>query len=170
MKSIFARYPHCERVRLSIAEGGVYERPTAVSTVLGSCVAVTFHCPQEKIGATFHAVFPYWSNHKQSAVNTNPYKFVDSAIITILRLLFEKGVSRDNITAKVFGGASGQFRGQMVPGEVNVNAAFEVLSAERIHVDASDIGGVHGRNIIFITSTGEVFVKHHKGLPSQWTR
>lgn len=161
MRKILDRYPGYEQVRLMIGEGGVFTRPTIISTVLGSCVSVTFFCRRKKIGGIFHAILPVMPPKESRAVMQRHYRYVDTSIRHIIRSFLRRGIGPDEIEAKVFGGAQAVFKGNIQPGPNNIKTAFEVLAANNIKIIASDVGGDKGRNLIFVSDTGEVFVKGH---------
>jgi len=164
MKKVIANYPGIQELFLMSGDGGVYTSPTAVQTVLGSCVAVTFFCPRWHIGATFHALMP----HRDKDID-GVYRSVDSAIQQICASLFNQGVKQHEIECKVFGGANAMFQHELSVGPKNVQAAFEALASYPLRVVASHVGGQLGRKIVFISNTGEVFVRHiqrnHFGAP-----
>lgn len=161
MRRITDRYPGHNKIRLGIGEGGVYTRPTIVTTVLGSCVSVTFFCRDKKIGGVFHAILPtIQANEKRNPV-IGHYKYVDSSIDHIVRSFYRRGVKADQIEAKLFGGAEGAFKGIIKPGANNIITAYETLAKHHIKISASDVGGEKGRNLIFVSDTGEVFIKNH---------
>ena len=114
MKKILDRYPGIAHKQIGIAEGGIFEKPTLISTILGSCVAVAFYCPVEKIGATFHAILHKWKVHEKSNNQINPYLYVDSATNHILHSLYKRGIRQEQIIAKVFGGADTAFQGKII--------------------------------------------------------
>lgn len=144
---------------LMIAAGGVFTEPTSVQTVLGSCVTVTFHCPARKVGGIFHALLPSASGYSREDSARTPFKFVDSAILAIIGGLERLGVRRSGLEAKVFGGSSGLVDDGIGVGRRNVETAFATLERCRVHVKAADVGGRRGRKILFMTHTGDVFVK-----------
>lgn len=161
MRSITDLYPDHYKVRLGIGEGGLYINPTVVTTVLGSCVSVTFYCKNKKIGAIFHALLPEIPDNEKNKLSSDCFKYVDASIRHILHSFGRRGVKTNQIEAKVFGGAEGAFKGVIKPGEKNILTAYEVLAAHDIKIVASGVGGSKGRNLVFISNTGEVFVKSH---------
>ncbi len=158
MQELLQRYPGITPYYLTIAMGDVFTRPTAVSTILGSCVAVTFFCPLLKLGATFHALMPSWGSAEQPKGNL-AYRFVDQSILRILDTLTRMGVAKRALECKVFGGANVMFQGEVAVGRRNVEAALKTLASQGLRVLSTDVGGTQGRKLIFITSTGEVFVR-----------
>jgi len=143
---------------LIIGEGEIFEKPTRVHTVLGSCVAVTFYCPRKKIGALFHALLPQKDQHRKQ-VTANPFVCVDSAITYICRALFRRGIKREHIEAKIFGGAQVLLPGEISVGANNSTVARETLNRYNIRVVDSHIGGRQSRKIIFLSHTGDVSLK-----------
>ncbi len=119
-------------------------------------MAVTFHCPATGWGAVFHALMPLSG---EDVAASREFKFVDDSIRRLTRALLRQGVRRSNLVCKVFGGANAMFAEQFGVGRRNVLAAFETLADERLRVVASDVGGDRGRKLLFLTHTGEVFVK-----------
>lgn len=159
MKRILDRYPDIAMRYIFVGEGGVFAVPTAVSTVLGSCVSVTFHCPRQRIGAVFHALLPRKVDYERDAPSIQNYRYVDTAVAAICDKLARKGVRRQDIECKIFGGSSAMFQHEISVGPKNVQAAFETLASFPLRITATNVGGNQGRKLLFITHTGEVFVK-----------
>jgi chemotaxis protein CheD len=151
---------------LVAGEGIVSREPSQVTTVLGSCVSVTFFDPDSKTGGIFHALLPRKADYeKQAANHKDPaYRFVDTALMALHGEFLRIGARPDKLQIKVFGGAE-----VLIPEELclehksvgaqNVRAAFEAVQKLGLRVTASDVGGNRGRKIIFLTHTGEVLLK-----------
>ncbi|HEV8436105.1 MAG TPA: chemotaxis protein CheD [Thermoanaerobaculia bacterium] len=132
----------------------VATEPTRITTVLGSCVAICLWDPLLGIGGMNHYLLP--SNSK---LGERAPRFADTATIALLEALLAAGVSLPRLKAKIFGGASVlAFTGGALA-EKNVQAAREQLARWDIPIVAADVGGIHGRKIIFQTDTGETTVK-----------
>lgn len=159
MLSLLERYPDHRPAFLNVAQGGLYENPTMAHTVLGSCVSVTFFVPSRGLAGIFHALLPRAEDYRLHDPEVTPYKFVDTAIQNITARLFHRGVSRNEIECKVFGGASAMFAAEISVGRRNVETAFVTLAELGLRVAASNVGGDRGRKIVFATSTGEIFVR-----------
>ncbi len=144
-----------------ISDGNIFKKPTVVTTVLGSCVTVTFYCRAKKIGAIFHAIMPVMPDKEKNNPARNTYKYVDTSIQHIIRSFYSRGIKHNQIEAKVFGGSQAIYKGDLKPGPTNIRVAFAILTTHKIKILASDVGGNKGRNLAFITDTGEVFVKTH---------
>ncbi|EPR44138.1 CheD, deamidase, stimulates methylation of MCP protein [Desulfovibrio sp. X2] len=146
-------------VFLSVGEGGLYDTPCFVRTVLGSCVSVTFHARSRQIGGIFHALLPEARDHCKPGEPLNHYRFVDTAIAAVLEQLASCGCHRRHLEAKVFGGAGIMPGKGFDVGRRNVSTALAVLEHHGLRVAASSVGGRFGRKLLFRSDTGEVFVK-----------
>lgn len=138
---------------LGLGEGGVFLAPAQVETLLGSCVAVTFHCPGTGTGAIFHALFP-----KARGNIIDPFICVETAVDAICLDLTKRGIALGAVEAKVFGGACSQDCGSITPGKSNARAAFMALDRNGVRVAAANVGGNRGRRLLFYPHTGEVRV------------
>lgn len=160
MHKVLSQYPGIASRFLMIGEGGLYQEPMAVQTVLGSCVSVTFLHQPTRAGAIFHALLPNWAEFEKTPFPANPYKYVNSAVERICADFTKLGIKLENIECKVFGGANALMPGEFGTGMKNVQMAFETLARHRIRVVATNVGGNFGRKLLYISSTGDVFVKH----------
>ncbi len=130
---------------------------SAVSTILGSCVAVCLWDPISKIGGINHYLLPLWTGQ-----GTSSPRFGDVAVRDLLNKLLKLGSQKPRLQAKLFGGACvvEAFReGENHLGAKNVQAAEELLEKEGIPLVAHDVGGCRGRKLIFHTDNGTAWVK-----------
>ncbi|MDQ7832252.1 MAG: chemotaxis protein CheD [Desulfovibrionaceae bacterium] len=164
MRELVNLYPDLESVYLLVAQGGVYERPTLVQTVLGSCVSVAFFSRQAGMGGIFHALLPHSADYEKVLTTGNRYRYVDAAVAAVAASLERRGVDLSETECKVFGGASALFQGEVGVGQKNVLAAYEALARHKLRVTASHVGGERGRKLVFFSHTGEVFVKFLKSV------
>ncbi len=153
---------HLPKTYLKPGDLSVSETPAEVSTVLGSCVAVTFYSPQQLVGAICHAMLPHGGDN-------GSFKYVDGALRYMLEYFDRRGIKRSEIMVKIFGGAD-MFEAEtpskiQTVGRQNLEAAQRILQHNRLHVTAKDIGGGRGRKLLFYPHTGEVFLKR---LGQQW--
>ncbi len=125
-----------------------------VTTVLGSCVAVCLFDGKENIGGINHYMLPFW-NGKELA---SP-KYGNIAIESLVKKMEQLGSKRENLIAKIFGGAN-QLSHTMGVGQRNIKVAEEILAELKIKIVAKSLGGHKGRKLNFNTSTGEVFMKY----------
>ncbi len=147
-------------VRLGIGEGGIYDKPTRVDTLLGSCVSVVLFAPKAKVGGLFHALLPSWADYKKENILKTPYRFVDTAITQLFQEFLTRGLMPPDIRAKVFGGANSLFIGEVGMGSKNVDVAMETLGKLHLKIVASSVGGTRGRKLICYSHTGEVGIKY----------
>ncbi|NCC25437.1 MAG: chemotaxis protein CheD [Deltaproteobacteria bacterium] len=159
MHSVLKNNPHLRLHYLMIAEGGIFRSDSAVQTVLGSCVSITFHHPKERIGAIFHALLPTWRDYENPLAEANRYRYVDSAVDAICDRLTRKGLRLNALDCKVFGGASPLLPGELGAGKKNVQSALESLERHGLRVVASNVGGLQGRKLIFVVENGMVLIK-----------
>lgn len=139
-------------------------RPTLVSTVLGSCVAVTMCAPARAIGAICHAFLPDSITFQHSACEPQVCRFVDTALENMFSSLMKLKVPPEEIVIKVFGGASGLMGGVERTnlydiGGRNLGAVRRWLFGHGLSISKSQTGGSHGRKLHFLTHTGDVWVK-----------
>lgn len=144
-------------IYLNPAEIVLAECPATVTTVLGSCVAVTFFSPHTRLAAICHGVLPCGRDEE-------PGKFVDQSVRYMVEYFREKQVPLDQLVAKVFGGADmfPQMRGirdQGTIGAQNIQAALNTLEEVGINPAVVEVGGQQGRKLVYFCDTGEVFIK-----------
>ena len=131
-------------------------QPVLVSTLLGSCIAVTMFSQSKGIGAICHAMMPDRSGRHHDL------RYVDTAIYYIYRKAMEFGAARD-LEIKLFGGSQILPTGRDQPGNVsigrkNVARSLEVLNQLGLTVAKTDVGGTRGRKLFFSVLNGNVYV------------
>ena len=129
----------------------------AITTVLGSCVSVCLHDAGTGVGGVNHYLHP----HAASLV-FEPLRFGPSAIHALIESVVSLGARRDRLTARVFGGAhvlKAVSAERWHLGAANVEVARSVLDAERIPVQAMDVGGLRGRKLQFVVRDGTTWVR-----------
>lgn len=143
------------QVYLHAGQIAVATEPTAIVTVLGSCVAVCLHDPVARVGGMNHFLLPLHVEREQSA------RFGTVAVPQLVEAVVRAGARRASLVAKVFGGASviGAFRGARNLGDENVQLALRLLEEARIPVLDRDVGGARGRKLIFHVDDGAAWVR-----------
>jgi len=159
LHKLLHRYHGARLHELQVSQGGVFRRPSLIHTILGSCVSVTFFHPASAYGGVFHAFLPEAARYEATNLVCQPYRYVDTAIGMICRRFIGFGVPLDEVECKVFGGASALFAETSSMGPQNVEVALTVLNARQLRVSATHVGGARGRKLVFVTHTGEVYVK-----------
>jgi len=147
-----------ERYFLKPGELMITEVPTTVTTVLGSCVAITMFSERCSVGGICHAMLPQGS----SAQPTEKFRYVDTSILHMAQLFETLGVKKSEIETKVLGGADVLDRANgssASVGEQNIVAALKTIKRAGLTIVASDLGGDLGRKVIFYTHKGLVLVK-----------
>jgi chemotaxis protein CheD len=134
----------------------VTARPAAITTVLGSCVAVCLWDPATGVGGMNHYQLAHHVDRERSR------RFGSVAIPELLEEVVRAGGRRATLQAKVFGGAS-QFgataaRGRSL-GAANAELAAQLLADARIPVLGGDLGGQRGRKLIFHPDDGSAWVR-----------
>ena len=130
--------------------------PSAVTTILGSCVAVVLCDEALGVGGLNHYLLPLWARPGDDTL-----RFGNVAFERLLEELREHGAVQKRLRAKVFGGAcllGGQGKAEHL-GDKNVSVARSLLTAARIPIMAEDVGGQRGRKLIVHTDTGDAWVK-----------
>jgi len=159
-----------DRRELSVGDGGtrrsvylhpgrvfVSPDPTEVTTILGSCVAVCVFDPVLRVGGANHYLLPHRVGNGLSSA-----RFGNVAVRKLIDGVLALGGRKENLQAKVFGGACmvDAFHGRQERlGTKNADLALRILREEGIRVVADDVGGRRGRKVIFHTDTGVVLVR-----------
>ena len=157
-----------------------------VTSGVGSCLVITLYDPKLQIGALAHTMVPSSTKQdmeseqrasaclssetssigqtclvaEQVSTKAEETKYVDVAIDRMLKGLQANGAKRQDLEAKLIGGAN------MFPsiasddiGKDNVLSAKDKLKAEGIKIVGESVGGSQGRSIEFSPTTGVVTVK-----------
>lgn len=135
-------------------------RPTQVSTILGSCIAVCLYDEVEKIGGMNHYLLPLWNeNGLQSP------KYGNISIPRLIEGMENVGCSRKHIVAKIFGGGNviDVSQEDMMIGRKNILIAKEILREHGIKIVAQDVGGTKGRRIMMQSDNGKILLKYTSG-------
>lgn len=132
----------------------VSDKPCLVTTVLGSCIAICLIDKVNKVGGINHFMLPYWNGEGLASA-----KYGNIANEKLLSEMLRKGAKRENLEAKIFGGAN-QSNFTMQIGARNTDIAKKFLFDENIPIVAESTLGYIGRKIIFDTSSGVVRLKY----------
>ena len=130
--------------------------PCAITTVLGSCVAVCLYDARVKVGGVNHFLLP---DHTHDAAVLGRYG--PSATQELLDRMFALGARAETMTARLVGGANVLSAIRVKPslGQRNADSAMEVLVAAGVLVSARDVGGETGRKLVFSTRDGTAWIK-----------
>jgi chemotaxis protein CheD len=131
--------------------------PFAVTTILGSGVAVCIWDSHKKIGGANHFLWPFPVG--DGAVDT---KYAQVANADLLRQLLNLGANLNDMEAKIYGGSQPHGAAGISPenlGRQNVEVALGFLETKGIRVKASETGDARGRKLIFQTHDGAAWVQ-----------
>lgn len=156
--------PDLPRWHLAIGECIVTRRHVLINTVLGSCVAATFHHSPSGWAAIYHAMLPDCSG--RGSPETQPCKYVTSATRRIMERFYHQGLRPEDIVVKLFGGAfslgekaSRTTRAMIDVGAQNVTTAEQELEFYGLRIVSRDTHGTQGRKLFFDTTSGDVWLR-----------
>ena len=133
--------------------------PAILKVTLGSCVGVAFVWRERALFGMAHCLLP----RAPEPLLELGARYVDQAIMSLLRMLDARPEHHARIEAYLAGGGNMMRRDQSagrVPqlGQLNIEAALSMLRAQRIAVHATDLGGVHARQMRLNCATASVSV------------
>ena len=138
----------------------VEQAPTAISTLLGSCVAVCLYNKRLKFGGMNHFMLP--SVRKDEAPSG---KYGDYSTKQLLEKMLAIDANKNHIEASIIGGGAvtghlGNVVGVGVSiGANNIIMARNILQEQKIAVVQKSIGSDHGRKVCFHTWNGEIQIR-----------
>jgi chemotaxis protein CheD len=130
-------------------------RPTLVTTILGSCIAVCVWDRVRRLAGMNHFVLPDDLDGDRSL------RYGDAAVDGLVEGLLKLGCRVENLRAKVLGGAAvlPAGAGTETVGERNLEVALGRLRHYGVPVVAQRTGGDNGRLVRLNTATGEVTLR-----------
>jgi chemotaxis protein CheD len=148
--------PRLRRQYLPPGQLVVCADPCAVTTIVGSCVAVCLMDRVARVGGMNHYILPF------KARNDDCLRYGAVAIPRLIDGVLAMGGRRDRLEAKVFGGAS--VVGALCHdgdhlGSRNVRLARQILSENGIPIIAEDVNGDRGRKVFFQSDEGTAWVR-----------
>ncbi|AWB44318.1 chemotaxis protein CheD [Paenibacillus sp. CAA11] len=155
-------------VKVGMAELGMVQNQGLIRTTgLGSCVGLTLHDPQLKLGGMVHVMLPSSEIAREGALNLA--KYADTGVPALYEKLIQAGASAKRLVAKMAGGSQMfSFAGTgdtMRIGPRNVESCKASLEELGIPLIAEDTGGNYGRTIELDCETGILFIRSiQKGI------
>ncbi len=147
-----------EIITVGVAQIRCSSSPAVLRTILGSCVGICIYDRIKKIGGMAHVLLPI--NQKS---NPNPEKYADTAIPLLVKEILRLGAKKENLTAKITGGASMfKFGANVMLGQIgdrNIEQTKTELKKLGIAVLVEEVGGNLGRVIDFYLEDGRMKVK-----------
>jgi chemotaxis protein CheD len=129
--------------------------PTAITTILGSCVAVCLFDPRAGVGGMNHFLLPH------AVERIGSPRFGSVAVPALVASVVRAGARRAALLARLVGGASvvPALRAAGGLGAENARLAAELLAGEGIPVLDLDLGGTRGRRVVFHSDDGAAWVR-----------
>ena len=131
----------------------VADRPTVISTVLGSCVAVCIYDRKRKVGGMNHFQLP-----AVDAAESATARYGNAATLALVRMLIGEGSEVEDMEAQIFGGGYNPEVSSEDVGRENIQVARKVLARKGVRVVSEDVGGERGRKVVFDTGSSEVAI------------
>jgi chemotaxis protein CheD len=129
--------------------------PTAIETILGSCVSLCLFDRVRFFGGMNHYIYP-----AARSLQTATAQYGNAAIIRLYKCLLELGAEKDKLVAKILGGAYiRNNEDSKLISRHNVEICYKILRKLNIKIISEDTGGIEGRKVIFFNHTNRVFVK-----------
>ena len=138
-----------------------------ISTVLGSCISVCIRDKNKGIGGMNHFMLPTDSEFSSESWGDNPAtsasRYGNWAMEYLINAIIKRGGEKKNFEVKVFGG--GQMMAKMTDiGQKNILFVYQYLAEELLKIEASDVGDVFARKVLYFPDTGNVKVRRIKDV------
>lgn len=142
----------------------VSTKPTIISTVVGSCIAVCMFDRKQEIGGMNHFQLPIIRSAQHATA-----RYGNVAVSTLINLMISEGSKTEHLEAQILGGAHNPEVSNKNIGQDNIKIAKKILTKKGIRLASQDVGGEKGRKIIFNTNTNELaVVKVDKVRQEDW--
>ena len=155
----FDRDVGCMAVKLLPSEYYVTAADTALTTVLGSCVAACLHDPYAGVAGMNHFMLPDDGDAAPRG-HADAMRYGAFAMDVLIQALLRAGARRERLQAKVFGG--GAVLASLTTlniGERNADFVVQYLKEQGIAIAAQDLRGPHARRVCFLPATGKAVVR-----------
>lgn len=135
--------------------------PRRISTLLGSCVAMTVWHPQLRQGGLCHYLLP---GLPRAHLPPSDTRYAGAAFAMLERHVHTLGAQLDECEFGIFGGGNmfpgidNMFGGRI--GRLNIEAALRFVREHGLRLKRRDIGGDGYRNIAFDPHSGTVSVRY----------
>jgi chemotaxis protein CheD len=147
-----------------IHQGEAYwsEKERVVATVVGSCLALVLHSPEDGFGAICHAFLPTVTPNAPAVPNESAFTYVDQGLVKLAELFTRRGIPPGRVRVKIFGGAEllrpGGGQGAAT-GPQNIAQAKKTLRQLGLTLELARWGGHSGRKVIFAPRSGTVWMR-----------
>ncbi len=130
-------------------------QPFAISTIIGSGVALCLWDSENHIGGANHFILP---DGPEDSVNAARYANVANP--ALLKRMLDLGAQLRSLEARIFGGSLPAVTfssGGDCVGERNVHTVTHFLKLNSIRIVQSEVGGTQGRKLVFHTDDGKTW-------------
>ena len=137
--------------RLNIIQGEYRvsnDESAVITTLLGSCVAACIYDPVAKVGGMNHFLLPGDEDGGMASARHGVH-----LMELLINGLLKKGAARNQLHAKLFGGAR-TIQSLTDIGKLNAQFALEFMAREGVAVVGSSLGGNQGRRLQFWPTSG----------------
>ena len=141
-------------VKVGPGEYFVSNEDLIIVTVLGSCIAACLWDRTMRVGGMNHFMLPDGDSADVSG------RYGSYAMELLINELLKLGARRENLQAKIFGGAQVMHSLNLLNvGERNTAFVTQYLQTERIPIISEDVLDIYPRKLVFFPSTGKAMVK-----------
>jgi len=144
---------------VSISDMKVTSRPKdiLVTHALGSCLGLAAYDPVAGVAGLIHCLLPLSRDTKGPL--KNPFMYVNTGVAQMMRVLFGRGATRENLVLKAAGcGRMMHISNQFDTGANNFAALKKLLQVNEMRLKADDVGGTIPRTMRLFAETGRVVV------------
>lgn len=130
-------------------------QPFAISTIVGSGVALCLWDSVHHIGGANHYILPEGPED-----GANAPRYASVANPALLNRMLDLGAQLNSLEARIFGGSLPGVTfssGGGCLGDRNVHAATHFLKMNGIRLVQSEVGGTQGRKLVFHTDDGRAW-------------
>lgn len=150
-----------KKIIVDISDAKISRNPddVLITYSLGSCIGVSFYCPDNSYAALLHYQLPESKIDPEKAKKI-PFMFADTGIDMIVKKFVSLGCNKKKIIVKIAGGSQMQTgpKGFDI-GKRNHLAIRKILWKQGMLIDSEDIGGDYPRNLSIEVETGTVISK-----------
>jgi len=151
---------HAMEIVVSISDMKVTNRSkdVLVTHALGSCLGLAAYDPVAQVAGLIHCLLPL-SRDGAKALVKNPFMYVNTGVPQMMRALFHRGASRENLILKAAGcGRMMHISNQFDTGASNLAALRKLLLVNEMRLAAEDVGGTIPRTMRLFADTGKLLI------------
>lgn len=132
----------------------------AITTVLGSCIAVCVRDREIGVGGMNHFMLPLCKDEIAEHCDSNDQatRYGNYAMEHMINDVLKNGGRRGRLEFKVFGGGA-VVEGMSNIGSHNITFVHDYIQMEGLRMISEDVGGNWPRKVIYFPQTGRALVK-----------